>query len=289
MQEIHLRMKDIGTAGVLTVRPDDPVDRAIGLMDERGIRHLPVVGPSGVPVGMLSDRDLLRAVGGLLSDERRDFAGGPTLHGPLRVEEIMSRPAFVLAPDDPVEVGVRLMLSRKIGAIPLLNEERLSGIVTETDYLRCYTSENNWPRGSWRFRKAADVAHAMVHTLRPRDTLAKALKLLRSEGIRHVPIVAGEAVVGIVSDRDVRRALGRLPLARQWEGPAGTHGVIDARLEEIMTQDVVTAEPGEALAGVADRMVTSKIGALPVLDDGQLVGIITETDLLEVFLAACEL
>ena len=105
----------------------------------------------------------------------------------------------------------------------------------------------------------------------------EAAELMRSTVVRHLPVVdeAGH-VVGIVTDRDLRHAAFMPALAEQvgWE----PHRVKAPRVRDIMTWSVVTTHPETALVQAALTMFQRRIGSLPVVADGRLVGILTEWD-----------
>ena len=110
-----------------------------------------------------------------------------------------------------------------------------------------------------------------VVTLRASDTLAEALEVRHSVDIRHLPVVEEGRLVGLVSDRDLRRALGK----RLDEKTTS--------VEEFMTGGVRTLCPTDTLSEAASSMVEHKISALPIVGPtgGALVGILTSTDLLD--------
>ena len=109
----------------------------------------------------------------------------------------------------------------------------------------------------------------VVHTVRETDSLRDAHGLMRLIGIRHLPVVdASGAVVGVVSNRDIHRG---------W-----TSG-LDQPIASVMTRSLAWAHPSTSARDAAGVMLDHKIGCLPVLDDERrLVGIVTETDFLEV-------
>jgi acetoin utilization protein AcuB len=119
----------------VTVAPDDSFRHAMTLIRQKGIRHLPVV-EGGQLVGIVTDRDIRQA-----SPSPATSLEIHELHYLLekvRIHEIMTRKVYTVTPDTPIEEAARLMLTHKIGGLPVLNERTLVGIITETDILRAF-------------------------------------------------------------------------------------------------------------------------------------------------------
>ena len=285
-----MSLRDVASDYLVTVYPGDSIDKAIALMEEHDIHHLPVVERNvRRVVGIVSDRDLLSAVGWLSSRDRVTLVTGPVFIGPTRVDEIMSSPVRVLAPHDHIEQAARLMLDAKISAVPLVGDDCLEGIVTETDFLKCYLDHRSIAsNSSWRFSRVVDHMAANVFSLKPKDGIRTARRIMREKAVRHLPIVDNEKVVGIVSDRDVRKALGQLEVECQIDRHCATMPGARPQLCDLMSRQVATVRLSTPLAEAADRMVSRRIGALPVTEDDRLVGIVTETDLLRAIVAACQ-
>lgn len=126
-----------------------------------------------------------------------------------------------------------------------------------------------------------------VFTLAPADTLRAAVDLVMQKHIRHLPVVDGEGrVLGIVTDRDVKRALPS-PLVHVDE-TAREKLLDDTPVARLMTKDPMTVTPGTPLADAVRTLVAKKIGGLPVVEHGKLVGIFTEVDALKTFLESLE-
>ncbi len=283
-----MKLKEIANDQVITLDLGDPIDRAIVLMEKHNIHHLPVVDEENV-VGIVSDRDLLTAVGWLLSHDRVTGVEGPAFVGPTNVADAMSSPVQLLSPEDPIEEAARLMVNEKIGAVPLSEDNRLVGIVAETDILRCYLDHRTIGQGTaWRFRKVADFMAAHVFSVKQSDSPQTAYRLMRKKQVRHLPVVHDDRLLGIVSDRDVRKTLRRETVEDLTETATRPRATYRPNVGDIMSRLVETVEPSTTLAEAADRMLTSHIGALPVTEEQALVGIITETDLLKALVIACE-
>ncbi|MFQ5430578.1 MAG: CBS domain-containing protein [Phycisphaerae bacterium] len=283
-----MQLIEIGDTRVVQIRPDDSIDYAIALLEEHGFRHLPVV-ERGRILGMVSDRDLLSAVGMLPSESRTAGSEGPARVGATKIAQVMSSPARTIPADAPLAEAAELMLNARIRALPLLYKDHLAGIVTETDFLKCYLDDRPIAhRPGWRLQKVGDRMSAPVISLLPGDTFLHAVRVMQTRGIRHLPIVKDDRLLGIVSDRDMRKVLVDLRIAAEDASVDGPIHQPEVILRDIMTRDVVTAEPALTLAEIAGTLVTGKFGCLPVLEEPNLVGIITQADLLQIFVEACK-
>jgi CBS domain-containing protein len=118
-------------------------------------------------------------------------------------------------------------------------------------------------------------------TVRPDSPVAEAQHLMRHRRIRHLPVVEGERLAGIITDRDVRTTL---PSPATSLAAGELRYLLDRLLvERVMSRSVVTIGPDAPIADAVNLLLTHRIGALPVLEKNRLVGIITETDLLRAF------
>lgn len=128
-------VRDILTPGVISITPETTLPEAIRLARERGVRHLPVFEQRKL-VGIVSDRDLKRAMASPATS--LDIHELNYLLDRLAVGEIMTRAVITIGPTAPVEEAARLMVLEKISALPVMDGDRLLGIVTETDVLNLF-------------------------------------------------------------------------------------------------------------------------------------------------------
>lgn len=127
----------------------------------------------------------------------------------------------------------------------------------------------------------ADVMQAAVLTITPKTTLPEAVRLVQHRGIRHLPVVEDDQLVGIVSDRDLKRAMASP--ATSLEAHELRYLLDAVTVDEIMTRAVITVGRMFPIEEAARLMVKEKVSALPVTERGRLIGIVTETDVLELF------
>jgi len=136
-----MKVKDLMQDSVYTVDPDDMIDRVFFLLHYEKIRHLPVVDKGRV-VGIVSDRDLYKALGPKSRSKGVESRNGETaLHViPRRVRNIMRRGVLTIGPDDDAGKAATLMAKKKIGALPVVRNEKLAGILTATDILLAFAN-----------------------------------------------------------------------------------------------------------------------------------------------------
>lgn len=272
---------------VVTVAPNDSLDKAISLMEEYDIHHLIVVGPGHIPVGMLSDRDLLISTGWMLTAERKSSDDPHEIIGPCRVEQIMSQPLVHATRGDEMSDIAWAMHTSKIGAIAIVND-RLLGIVTQTDLLAWLAvfADNEKRIGEMLARPIVDHMRAHVFTLRPDDTLLRAVALFKQHRIRHVPITRNDELVGIISDRDVRRALGWGGIADACNAMFGDAVRTPQQIDEVMQRSVITHPLSGTLGNVLELLLENRVHSAVITEHRRVLGIVTATDFIR--LAACE-
>jgi CBS domain-containing protein len=129
--------------------------------------------------------------------------------------------------------------------------------------------------------QARDVMTANPMTVPPHASVAEAWDLMRERAVRHLPVVDGGAVVGIVSDRDLAHFdMARLLTA---ESAEALRRELGTPVVKVMNADVIAVNPEAELGEVVDLLVENRIGAVPVVrpESQELVGIVSYIDVLE--------
>ena len=127
-------------------------------------------------------------------------------------------------------------------------------------------------------KQVRDLMSRPVKTLGRNDKLSIAKEVMNAERIRHLPVVEDDgSVVGILSQRDL--FLNALVRALGFGSAAESRMLQGMLVKEAMTADVVTTTPDTAVTAAAQVMVDRKIGCLPVVEHGALVGILSESDI----------
>lgn len=117
-----------------------------------------------------------------------------------------------------------------------------------------------------------DIMRSPAVAIPPETRLQDAYRILRENAIRHLPVLEGGRLVGVVTDRDLRLATSALAPA-----PFPPESVVSA----VMSRNPFTADPSDPVEDAARTMREKKIGCLPVVEGGSVVGIVTGLDLLD--------
>jgi CBS domain-containing protein len=144
---------------------------------------------------------------------------------------------------------------------------------------RCPECGTTLPRGVPAWTRQLTVADAMTKdpvTLGPEDSLMMAVEVMRKRGIRRVPVVVADTLVGLLAEGDLKRAQ---PSALSDSEEEFVRVMDETPISRIMIQNPMTTTEHVPLLDAAQTLHTTKFGALPVLRDGKLVGILTDSDL----------
>jgi CBS domain-containing protein len=120
----------------------------------------------------------------------------------MAIVDVMAFRVVTVAPDDPVRLAIARMLEESIGSVAVCEGERLVGIFTERDVLRLAGEGSDFAEV-----RVGDVMTRNPVTLRPDDDVLEAARLMGERKIRHVPVLEGENLLGLVGLREVMRTL----------------------------------------------------------------------------------
>ena len=155
---ISLKVRDVMTQDVVTVEPETPLKDVARLMIEYGVSGIPVVDPTGLVVGVVSEADLLvkeRGEGGLsrrplawLLGESKTAERELVKIKAVAAREAMTRPALTIGPDRPLREAADLMIREQVNRLPVVGRAgRLVGIVTRADVVRAFVATRCRDRG----------------------------------------------------------------------------------------------------------------------------------------------
>lgn len=133
--------------------------------------------------------------------------------------------------------------------------------------------------------KVVDVMTKNPLVMTPDETVGQADELMAENRIRQLPVVDGSALLGIITDRDVRSFLAESSLVE----PDERAKALKTKIRDVMTAEPLTLAPDDELQEAVELLIDEKVGGIPVVDEAEgLVGIVTYVDVLRCFLNRLE-
>ncbi|MHC4461366.1 MAG: CBS domain-containing protein [Planctomycetota bacterium] len=246
---VWFQVRDMMSKDVVTISPDETVVSATKMMSENNISCIIVVD-NGSVIGILTETDVLkRAVA-----QEKNF-------DKIMVGKIMSSPVKSISSHLSVLEASRIVEDKRLKQLPVLEENRLVGIVTQTDLIRVLTSYGMW-------RDVTEIMSKNVAGMQRKETVADAAKIMASRNISSVIALENDEPVGVLTQRDLLKkavALKKKP--------------IHIKIEEIMSSPVITIPPDYSVFSASRIMEKMDIRRLVVIEGKRLCGIVTQTDI----------
>jgi CBS domain-containing protein len=238
-----------------TVVPNTPLREVLKLMASN--EGYVIVSDDGKkPVGVVSERDVIRAL-----------ASGVSPDAP--VSSIMVTRVLTVPDKAPLTTVRRVMAENGLRHIVVVREDAIAGYVSARDIFgERLLVEDVDTRRKLSAKAVKEVMKSPPVTLYPQATLADAARTMAEKNIGFVVLTEGDKPVGVVSERDVVKALASgMPL--------------NTPLEKIATKRVITIEPDKSVVEAADLMAENKIRHLVIAERGRAVGVVSLRDLVQ--------
>ncbi|HIH61547.1 MAG TPA: CBS domain-containing protein, partial [Methanobacteriales archaeon] len=270
---------------VVSIPPTINIKEAAEIMVKNRFRRLPITDPGTRKLlGIITSMDILDFLGGgdksNILEEKYDDNFLAAINEPIR--KIMTRKVKYITPKDSITDAVKKMLKYNIGALPVVNhEKKLVGIVSERDFVFLMA-------GVLNDEIVADHMTENLITTTPGTPIEGASKIMVRNQFRRLPIVGEERktphpekekLVGIVTSTDILEFLGSNRVFDTIKTNSAEEA-LNTPVNEIMEKKVVTINSTSTLGQLYKIMAENDIGGVPVVDYEELLGIITESDLL---------
>jgi CBS domain-containing protein len=265
----------IATHDVVSVPPTESIMGAVGMMTKYGFRRLPVTDAGTKKLrGIVTSGDVINFMGG--GDKYRlvqvRHNGNLIAAVNESVRTIMTQNPTTLSADSHIRDALRIIVTKKIGGLPVVDAKGvLSGILTERDVLGVLASERS-PLA------VEDVMSATLRVTTPDCPIATVTQDMTKYRFRRLPVVSDDVLYGIITATDIMRYLGsREVFSRLTSGNIAE--VTNLPVRTLIAGDLFTTQPEKSVNDAAREMLEKNIGALPVIEGGRLIGLVTEFDL----------
>ena len=264
----------IAKSPVVTMAPTTPIYDAIQIMTKEGFRRIPIANPgTKVLEGIITATDVVDYLGGGKKFEiiQQRFGGNffKAINEPIKI--IMTKNVVSIKASAKISDAIELMMEKNLGGLPVVDEEnRVKAIITERDIANLLANKISGIT-------VAQLMSEKVITALPKTTIFEAEKTMTTQGFRRLPIISDDKVIGIITTMDIIRFFGSGEIFKYLK--SGTIiQVLNTPALEIATKEVSTIEPNADVGQAAKIMREKNVGAVPVVKNGKLVGMITERD-----------
>ncbi len=249
---------DIGSKKVVTCMESDMVKNVLHILSDR-YRRLPVTDREGNLKGMVASTDIIRELSGVGKKRKLELE--------VRIKDAMTRNVFTIDKNTKMNDAIEFFRKHRKGSYPITYRKKLAGTISEWDIVRQI-------RGNMGVR-VSDLMIRKPLVAQDSHTILDVSKMLGMGGFRRLPVVRNGILVGIITPRDILSHL-------HMNNLSGKLREQKSSVKSIMTSRVYTVSPDDDAYEAVKIMIAKRIGGLPVVEDHELLGIITERDIVDV-------
>ena len=268
----------VAKSPVVTVAPTTPIYDCIRIMTKEGFRRIPIVNPgTGTLKGILTATDVINYLGGgeKFRIIQRRFGGNffKAINEPIKL--IMTKKTVSVKTSAKISEAIELMKQRNLGGLPVVDDKnRVKAIITERDIANMFADRIS-------DITVAQLMSERVITALPKTTIFEVERTMATQGFRRLPITSEDKLVGIITTMDIIRFFGTGEVFKYLKSGTMTQ-VLNTPALEIATKEIATIKPNADVGQAAKIMREKNIGALPVVKNEKLVGILTERDFFKI-------
>ncbi|MDR2873828.1 MAG: CBS domain-containing protein [Methanobrevibacter sp.] len=290
-RESHLSDKEgdimtLANKNIVSISQSTHIKDAVATMVKKEFRRLPITDAgSGKLRGILTSMDVISFLGGgdkyNLMIEKHEDNFLAAINDPVR--KIMTTKVRHITHKYSIKETIEYMIEKSAGAVPILNEEeKIVGMVAERDFILTLA-------GVFTDEIVQDFMTTDLITTTPGTPIEGASKIMVRNSFRRIPIVGKgkdipkinkEELVGIMTSTDLLRFLGDSDLFNNLSSNS-TLEILDSKVSDFMIRNVLTIDPLTRIGDLCKILIENGVGGVPVIKDHELLGIITERDILK--------
>ena len=264
----------VASRDVVTIPPTMPVIEAVKTMLSRGFRRLPVADAGTNRLkGIVTSQDIVDFLGGGKRNliVKNKFKGNLLSAVNSSISEIMEDNVVTLNEKDSLKDAMNTMLKENIGGIPVTDSGgKVRAIISEKDFVFIVSGIVTG--------KTVDSYMSKKIITAPSDmSVGAAAKSMINNGFRRLPVIRDNVLIGIITASDIMRFLGSGEMFNRLV-TGNSREVFEVPVSTLIRRDVIFTKSDADLGDAAGIMLDKNVGSLPVFEDGELKGIITERD-----------
>jgi CBS domain-containing protein len=275
-----MKIEDVMNEEVIVAEENEQVSHARNLMLKYGYSRILVVNQEDKLVGILTEKDLTRKM----------RSNGPKWKrrtiDKISIRRVMTPQPVTLTPTREVRDAVEIMIKNDISSVPVVDGDEILGIVTKTELMDFYRDKF---AGKW---KVSDLMTSEVVTVNENHSIGHVISTMEDQKIGKLIVVRDNEPVGIITSANISFAnvedpetgvsVEKIAFLRKIDGQEkrNVREVSMVTAGDIMTNHLIKIEQTEDASSAADIMTKKEVSGIPVVNDNELVGIITKTDII---------
>jgi len=255
-----MKVKEIMTTKLITVDKDDSLKLVLDLMKKHSITKIPVTEEKKF-FGLVTDNVIDYKLGSI----RKRGITASRLHA----SSVTEKEVPVISPEEDVKNILKSVGEPGPTMLPVVEKEKLVGVVTKADLLPLVTNKN----------QLHSIMQKKIHTVSLEDRVVHARRIMITNNVARLPVLDEKKVVGIISDVEI--ALAFASLKKSFSLGRQKQQLDELLVKDVMRTPVVLSNPSMSIYDAAQLMLKQNVGALPLLENEKLVGMVTRTDILK--------
>lgn len=254
-----MKVKEIMTTKIISVDKDDSLKRVLDLMKKYDVTKIPVLEEKKF-FGLATDNVIAYKLGSI----RKRGVTASRLHA----SSVTEKQVKTISAEEEVKNILKSVGEPGPTMLPVVEKEKLVGIVTKADLLPLVTSKN----------QLHSIMQKKVHVVGLNDRVVHARRIMITENVARLPVLEERKLIGIISDIEI--ALAFASLKKSFSLGKQKHQLDELLVKDVMRSPVLWSTPSMSIFNAAQLMMNQNIGALPLIENEKLVGMVTRTDLL---------
>ena len=258
-----MQIKNLMSEDLITVDKDQNLSDALKLLRKHNVSRLPVTNNKEL-VGIISERDIADKLG----SSKYESMPASRLH----ISSVMVKDVFTVPQTMQLDEVAKLMLENGIGSVPVMDDDKMVGIVSKADFVTLATGI--------AFDKITvnEVMSKDLISVSPTERLIHARRVMLEAHVGRLPVLDEGNLVGMITSKDLMRAFidFRKKVPEKYQ---------KSQIKEVLVEDIMSANPtyvskDMSISEVSEIIMETGYNGLPVVEGGEVIGIITQTDIL---------
>ncbi len=258
-----MQIKNLMSENLITIDKDQNLSDALKLLRKHNVSRLPVTNNKEL-VGIISERDIASKLGSSKSESM------PASR--FHISSVMVKDVITVLETMQLGDVAELMLENGIGSVPVVSDDKMVGIVSKADFVTLAIGI--------AFDKITvkEIMSEDVVAVSPTDRLIHARRQMIDSNIGRVPVIEDDELKGIITSKDLMRAFidFRKKVPEKYQ---------KSQIKEVLVENIMSSNPSfipkeMTISEVSKIMIETGFNGLPVVENGKVIGIITQTDIL---------